>query len=190
MIQIDNTLISFNVFEKYFACDLQRCKGCCCVYGDWGAPLAKDEIEILPLIYPVIKPYLMPAGIRVIDKHGLYVLDNDGDYVTPIINGKDCAYSNTEKGIKYCVIEKMYIEGKINFRKPISCHLYPIRLTEYEAYTAVNYDIQSFCKPARECGTQQKIKVYQFLKDPLIRRFGNDWYEQLVYAANNLPFPH
>jgi len=188
MIQIDDTIISFDVFEKQFVCDLEHCKGACCVEGDSGAPLEKAEMKILDKIYPAVKPYLTEKGIKAIDAQGCHVIDFEGDDTTPLIDGKECAYSYfDEKGICKCGIEQAYFDGKTDFRKPISCHLYPIRLKDYANFTAVNYDKWKLCGAACLLGEKLKVPVFVFLKDALIRKFGTEWYHQLEIAAEELP---
>ena len=138
---IDNTVISDDIADQFFVCELTKCKGACCVEGDVGAPLENDEIAILQEIYPKVKPYLDAKGIAVIEKEGTSVEDIDGEFVTPTINQKECAYAiYDERKILKCGIEQAYLAGKISFQKPISCHLYPIRITKYEQYDALNYD--------------------------------------------------
>ena len=181
MILIDNTCISDDIEDQLFVCDLEKCKGACCVEGDSGAPLDEEELAVLDEIYDQVAPYLTEEGKAVIEKEGKYVKDWDGDYVTPVINGRECAYAlYDQKGILKCGIEEAYNDGKISYKKPISCHLYPIRVTKYEQYHALNYDRWSICSPA--CGLGQKlgVPVYQFLKAPLIRAYGEEWYGQLT----------
>lgn len=180
MILIKNTCISDDIEDQQFVCNLDKCKGACCVEGDSGAPLDEDELAILDEIYPKVEPYLTEAGKAVIAKEGTYTKDWDGDYVTPIINGKECVYAiYDKKGILKCAIEEAYNDGKISYKKPISCHLYPIRVTKYEQYHALNYDRWEICSPACSLGQELKVPVYKFLKDPLIRAYGADWYQQL-----------
>ena len=182
MLQIDNTIISLDFIEQHFCCDLKKCKGICCVHGDSGAPLEDDEVEILKNIFTDIKPFIRPEGIEAIDKQGTSVIDSDGDIVTPLIEGKECAYVIFDKGIAKCGIEAAFFAGKINFRKPISCHLYPARLTKYSEFTAVNYHRWEICKHAIQNGNTNNIKVHDFLKQALVRKFGKDWFEQLKSA--------
>lgn len=180
MILIENTCISDDIEDQEFVCNLDKCKGACCVEGDSGAPLDEDELAILDEIYPEVAPYLTEAGKKVIATEGTWTKDWDGDYVTPIINGRECAYAiYDQKGILKCGIEEAYNDGKISYKKPISCHLYPIRVTKYEQYHALNYDRWEICSPACSLGQQLKVPVYKFLKDPLIRAYGEDWYRQL-----------
>jgi hypothetical protein len=181
LILVDNTCISDDIEDQLFVCNLDKCKGACCVEGDSGAPLDEDELEILERIYPQVEPYLTEAGKKVIAKEGTYTKDWDGDYVTPIIDGKECAYAvYDQRGILKCGIEEAYIDGKIDYKKPISCHLYPIRVTKYEQYHALNYDRWEICSDACTLGEQLGVPVYKFLKEPLIRAYGPVWYKQLT----------
>ncbi|MFN3404079.1 MAG: DUF3109 family protein [Cytophagaceae bacterium] len=180
MIVIGNTVISDDVADKKFVCDLIKCKGACCVEGDAGAPLNDDELPVFGEIFEQVKPYLSKEGLRAIKKQGFYVKDQDDEYSTPTINGRECAYAIYDKnGILKCAIEQAWIDGKITYKKPISCHLYPIRITRYDQYDAVNYERWHICKPACRKGEELGIPVYKFLKDPLIRKYGEDWYREL-----------
>lgn len=187
MIALGHTLISEDVFDKKFVCDLNACKGECCVAGDSGAPLHKKELKILDKIYPEVKPYMNEKGIAAVERQGSYVLDSDGDYTTTLVSeGAECAFVYfDEQNIAKCAIEKAYLEGKIDWKKPVSCHLYPIRINEHRDYDAVNYHSWHICKPACDCGKQLDVPVFRFLKEPLIRKYGEDWYNELdqVYAA-------
>ena len=187
MIQVDDKIISFDVFEKRFVCDLSACKGACCVEGDAGAPLTDKELDILPYIYNEVKPYMRTEGIAEIEKQGFFVVDADGDNTTPLVNNKECAFVVfDENQMAKCTIEQAYNDGKIDFKKPISCHLFPIRIKEYCDFDAVNYEAINICKPACDCGEQLQIPVYSFLKEPLIRLYGEDWYGKLTEAAKLL----
>ncbi len=180
MIVIDKTVISDDVADNYFLCDLKKCKGGCCVEGDLGAPLEDNELKILDKDYEQIKPFLSEEGINAIEEQGRYVFDEDKEYSTPTVNGRECAYAIYEKnGILKCGIEKAWEKGKTSFQKPISCHLYPIRLTKYDNYYAINYDRWEICMPACELGRKTKTPLYKFLKEPLSRKFGEDWYNKL-----------
>jgi len=189
MITLHNTLISDDIIEKNFVCELNQCKGACCVEGDAGAPLDPQELEILKEIYPKVKPFLSEKGIETIEREGTSVKDADGDWTTPCIDkNKACAYVVFENQISYCGIEKAYLSGKIDFQKPISCHLYPIRLTQYPEFDVLNYDRWHICSPACAFGDQLKVPVYKFLKEPLIRKYGEDWYselEEIVQSSDN-----
>ena len=184
MIQIDDKLISEDLFSEEFVCNLAKCKGICCVEGDAGAPLDEDETEILDEIYPKIKSYLRPEGIQAIEEQGTYTLDFEGDLVTPLVNNTECAYVIfDEKGYTKCAIEKAYEDGVIDWQKPISCHLYPIRITEYSNFSAINYHEWDICSDACTLGKELGVKVYQFLKKPLIRKYGEEFYQTLSEAA-------
>lgn len=192
MIAINHTLISEDILEKKFVCDLNACKGECCVAGDAGAPLDKKELKILNKVYPSVKPYMTKKGIEAVERYGTYVKDSDGDYTTTLVSaGAECAFVIfDENKIAKCAIEQAHIDGKLNeiapdWKKPISCHLYPIRITEYKEYDAVNYHSWNVCKPACECGKKLDVPVFKFLKEPLIRKYGEGWYKELevVFAA-------
>jgi hypothetical protein len=186
MLQIDNTIISRDIIENKFSCDLIKCKGACCLYGDSGAPLDLEETFILKKIYPQIKKYLTVEGLLTIEAFGLFIEDEEGDLVTPLINNKECAYSYTDdKKILKCAIEKAFLDKKIKFRKPVSCHLYSIRINKHKDFDAVNYHKWSCCEHAVIQGNNKKISLYQFLKIPLIRKYGKEWYSKLDYAAKN-----
>lgn len=182
MIVIDDTIVSEHLLEKKFVCDLNACKGECCVAGDSGAPLDEEEIGILEEIWEEVKPYLPKDGVKAIEKQGVSVIDSDGDFTTPLVKGKHCAYTIFDQGIAKCGIEQAYYDGKIKWKKPISCHLYPVRIDKHKNYDAVNYHKWDICKPACECGAKLDVPVYKFLKDPLIRKYGKDWYKQLELA--------
>lgn len=183
MLQIDDTIISLELLEERFVCDLNSCKGICCIEGDDGAPLEEAEVKIIQDLLPVIWDDLSEASKSVINKQGVSYIDQDGEPVTSIVNGAECVFTYTdESGVCKCAIEKAFREGKTNFYKPISCHLYPIRLQKYDEFTAVNYHRWSVCGCARKLGSKLGVPVYQFLKEPLIRRFGLEWFEQLEIA--------
>lgn len=187
MIQIDDVLVSFDVFQERFCCQVDACKGECCVEGDAGAPLEADEVKELEKALPVIWNDLSPEARAVIERQGVCYRDSDGDLVTSIVNGKDCVFTyHNEQGYCLCAIEKAYREGKLDFYKPISCHLYPIRVARYPQFTALNYHRWKVCKAAVLLGEQKNIPVYRFLKEPLIRRFGEAWYAELEIAAKEL----
>jgi hypothetical protein len=185
MIQIDDKLISEEIFSEEFVCNLSKCKGACCVEGDIGAPLEKEEATILDEIYPKIKPYLTEAGIKAIEAQGTWVIDpNDGDFVTPMVENKECVYVTFDKnGITKCGIEKAYEDGAIDWQKPISCHLYPIRAQKYSTFEALNYHEWSICSDACALGKELEMPVYKFLKTPLIRKYGEAFYSTLSDAA-------
>jgi hypothetical protein len=182
MILIGNTVISDDIKDQFFVCDLEKCKGACCVEGDAGAPLEDEETEILEKIYPIVKDYITAEGREAIEVQGTWVIDKDGDKGTPTIReNRECAYAlYDDRGILKCGIEQAYLDGKINFKKPISCHLYPIRIKKYDQFEALNYDRWDICSAACTLGSSLGVPVYKFLKDALIRKFGPEWYAELV----------
>ena len=187
MILIDNTCISDDVADKMFVCDLEKCKGACCVEGSSGAPLTEEEIHTLEDIYEDIKSFLLPKGIKAIERQGQWVIDADGDYTTPLVaEEKECAYTIFENGIALCGIEKAYKAGATAFRKPISCHLYPIRTRKYARFEALNYDVWHLCEPACACGEKLQVPVYKFLKEALIRKYGEEFYKLVELAAEEV----
>jgi hypothetical protein len=180
VLAIQNTLVSLDLLERYFVCDLSACKGACCVKGDAGAPLTDEEIDLLEDIVDDILPYLDEEGTAMIAKKGVFEIDVDGDKGTSLLENGRCAFALVDdQGMVSCGIEKAHLAGKVNFKKPISCHLYPVRIKAYEAYDAVNYDKWKICKPACECGSKLDVPLYKFLKEALIRKFGTQWYEEL-----------
>ena len=188
MIAIDNVLLSDEIVEEQFVCDLNKCKGGCCVDGDCGAPLTEHETRIIADIYPQIKSYFAPEYISEIEKQGTHTVDSQYGFVTPTVNGGICVYGITDElGTVKCGIEKAWREGKTNFRKPISCHLFPIRITEYPGYEAANYEPrETLCKPACKLGKQLKVPVYVFLKDAIIRKYGSEFYGALDAVAEKM----
>ena len=185
MILIDDILISDAVLDEQFICHLDKCKGGCCVDGDAGAPLKKDELKQVKAVYKLIEGELSPEARAEIARVGTHTTDEDFGYVTPAVNGGICVYGYTDqRGIVKCLIEKAYLEGKTDFRKPISCHLYPIREVKNEKWNALNYEPrETLCAPACALGKKEGVAVYAFLKEPLIRRFGNAFYEALEQIA-------
>lgn len=187
MIQIGETIVSELLLEKKFVCDLNACKGACCVEGDAGAPLEDEELEELEKTYPIVKEYLSEKSKEAIEKEGFYTIDTDGDYVTTLVDGKECAYAIfDENNTAKCGIEQAQLDGKIEFKKPISCHLFPVRLSQYKNFVAVNYAYWQICGDACVLGEQLQVKTYQFLKEPLIRRFGEEWYKELELIDEHL----
>ncbi len=187
MIEIGRTILSLDVFEKHFLCDLLKCKGACCIEGDSGAPVTEDEAQQIERNYPQFEKYLPEKHKEEIKKQGFSIIDSDGDLVTPLVENRQCAYSfYNEKGILKCAIEKSYREGKSDFKKPISCHLFPIRIKKYRRFDAVNYEQLKICKPGRECGKSNQLPLYKFLKEPLIRNYGEEWYKEVEIAAEYL----
>ncbi len=184
MFQIGETIVSEDLFLEEFTCNLKACKGICCVEGDSGAPLLEEEKAILDNIFDTVKPYLSPQGITAIQSQGKYVIDKEGELTTPLINGKECAYVvQDDEGTYLCGIEKAYLDKKIDWQKPVSCHLYPVRVKDFTEFMAVNYNRWDICSTACELGKQLKKPLYQYLKTPLIRRFGAGWYEEMEIIA-------
>lgn len=185
MIAIDNVLLSDEIVEEQFVCDLSKCKGACCIDGDAGAPLQKDELKQVDALVEKVKPLLSKAALAEIKKQGNYVQDNDFEWVTPTIGNGICVYGiHDEKGIVKCSFEQIYNEGKSTWKKPISCHLYPIIVTKGKVYERANYEPrETHCAPACALGKKLKVPVYQFLKEPLIRKFGEEFYEALEAVA-------
>jgi len=183
MLRIDDTIFSLDILEKKFCCDLPSCLGNCCRYGDSGAPLSETEAVILEEIWPEVKPYLRPEGIAAIDEKGRSVIDFENDRVTPLIDNAECAYTIEKDGILMCGIEKAWSDGRISFQKPLSCHLFPVRMKKYSEFLAVNYIELSICAPARRKGEGGGVYVYEFLNKPLIRAVGKEMYDDLCIAA-------
>jgi hypothetical protein len=180
MILVDNAVISDDIKEQFFVCDLNACKGACCVEGDLGAPLEESELKELEEAYEAVKPYLSEEGRKAIEKGGLYIKDFEGDFSTTTINDRECAFAiYDENKVLKCGIEQAYFDGKTTFRKPVSCHLYPIRITKYDHYDALNYDRWDICSAACTLGDKLGVPVYKFLKDALVRKYGETWYQEL-----------
>jgi len=186
MLRIDDTIFSFDILEKKFRCNLPACLGNCCRYGDSGAPISANEMHILDDIWPVVRTYLRPEGVVTIEKKGKSITDSENDRVTPLIGNEECAYTILKDNILMCGIEQAWFDGKISFRKPLSCHLFPVRIKYYSDFRAVNYVELAICSPARTSGIEEGIYVYEFLKEPLIRALGEELYKELCIAANEL----
>lgn len=188
MIQIDDKLVSLDVLQEEFVCNLGACKGACCVEGDYGAPLTDEELGILETEYPNFKPFLRKSGIRAVEQQGTSVQDPDGEWVTPLRAGKECAYTVFDKnnGTAMCGIELAWKAGKTSFRKPVSCHLYPVRTKRYKTFEAVNYSRWNICSAACTLGQELKVPVFRFLKEALVRKYGEAWYQQLEEIATQL----
>lgn len=184
MLQIKDTLVSLDVIEKFFCCDLERCKGQCCVEGDAGAPVTAEEDMKIRGALPHFREFMSSEGLKAVGENGTSYIDSEGDLVTTIVNDKDCAFTcHNEQGICLCAIEKAHRLGRIDNLKPVSCYLYPIRLTRYPSFTAVNYHEWDVCKTALQCGKERGIRLYEFLKEPLIRKFGREWWNELAFTA-------
>lgn len=188
MIAIDDILVSNEVVEEQFICDLEKCKGGCCVDGDAGAPLEKAELSELKAAYNAVLPYLSEESKIILEKEGKYVYETEFGWVTPTISNGMCAYGMVDKkGIVKCGIEQAFNDGKVSWKKPISCHLFPVRITKTKRGEVVNYEPrEDLCAAACVLGKKLKLPVYQFLKEPLIRKFGEDFYEALAATAKHL----
>ncbi len=189
MIAIDNVLISDQVAAEQFVCDLNACKGGCCEDGDTGAPLEKEELQILRDIYLQVKPYLTAEGLKVLEKEGLYTYDQEFGWVTPTIEGRMCAYGFRDKqGVIKCGIEQAYLDKKVSWKKPISCHLFPVKISKSKRQDLeyVNYEPrEDLCKAACKLGKKLKVPVYEFLKEALIRKYGSEFYLTLEATAKH-----
>lgn len=192
MFQLGKTIVSEDIIQKDFVCNLNACKGACCIEGEAGAPVTAEEVDILKEIYPKVKPFLRPEGIAAIEEQGTHIETEWGEFETPLIEGRDCAYVTfTSNGIASCGIEDAFNAGVIDpvapgFKKPVSCHLYPIRIKEYSEFSAVNYDRWPICDDACVLGKELQVPIYKFVKDALIRKFGEDWYAELEKVAANM----
>ena len=187
MIQIDDKLVSLELFKEDFVCNLCACKGACCVEGQSGAPLTEDEVEIIKAEYQNVKPYLRSEGIEAIEEQGTSIIDSDGDHVTPLREGKECAYTVfSDDGMAMCGIELAWKDCKTNFQKPVSCHLYPVRTKKYPTFEAVNYERWQICKPACALGKELSVPVFRFTKDALMRKYGEAWYNELELVNSEL----
>jgi len=186
MFQLGKTIISEDIIEKDFVCNLNACKGACCIKGDSGAPLDESETEILKDIFPKISPLLRKEGVGAIEEQGKFIITEDGEYETPLVDGEDCAYVIFDKNeVALCGIEEAYNQGLVSFKKPISCHLYPIRVKDYSEFSAVNYHRWPICDDACSLGKELQVPIYLFVKDALIRKFGSDWFEELEEVAQS-----
>jgi len=184
MFQLGKTIVSEDLLDNKFVCNLNACKGECCVAGEAGAPVTKEETVILTKIFPLVKDFLKPEGIAAITKQGPYTTNPIGEFETTLIKGKACAYAIFDKdNIAKCGIEEAYNQGVIDFKKPISCHLYPVRVQEYSQLTAVNYHSWPICDAACTLGESLKVPAYIFVKEALIRKFGQKWYDELDRVA-------
>jgi hypothetical protein len=187
LIEVENHIVSTQIFERKFVCDLNACKGACCIEGDAGAPLTLEEIDILEEDFDKIKPFMRQEGIDAVLESGVFYMDEDNEPVTTLIHEKECAFVFfDEKGITKCAVEQAYLSGETTFKKPISCHLYPIRVMKYEKMDALTYNEWDICAPACACGEALNVPVYQFLKEPITRRFGEDFFVTLQQVDQKL----
>ncbi|MEM9144309.1 MAG: DUF3109 family protein [Bacteroidota bacterium] len=186
MFQLGKTIVSEEILENHFVCDLNACKGACCVDGESGAPLEDGETEILVEVYAKAKPFLSKAGIAAIEEQGVFVRGEDGEWETPLVNGSECAYAIfSEEGMAKCGLEEAYNNRAIPWKKPVSCHMYPVRVMEYTALTAVNYHKWQICDPACALGEKLQVPIYKFVREALIRKFGESWYKELEEVAQD-----
>lgn len=186
MIQIGDKIVSKDLFDHHFICHLQKCEGNCCVFGDSGAPLDDDEVKILDEHIESIKPFMRAEGIHEVNEQGSWMVDRDGDKVTPLVNKEECAYVIFEDGIAWCAIEKAFNAGSVPFQKPVSCHLYPIRVSPLKTGVALNYHRWSICEPARVLGVKEQMPVFRFLKGPITRVYGSEFYEEMELVYEEL----
>lgn len=187
LVEIDDKIVSTQIFERKFVCDLNACKGACCIEGDAGAPLSYEEASILEDELENIKPYMRQEGIDAIEKTGVFYIDQDNEPGTTLVNEKECAFVYfDENNITKCSIEQAHKDGKTDFKKPISCHLYPIRIKQFSEYLAINYDTWSICSDACTLGQSLNVPVYKFLKEPLIKAFGLDFFKELELVDKEL----
>lgn len=184
MLQIQDTIVSLDLLERFFCCDLDTCRGECCIEGDAGAPITEEERHHIEEILPEIKDDLLPRSREVIEEQGVAYIDEEGDLVTSIVDGGNCVFTTFgPDGMCLCAIEKACREGRIDFLKPESCHLYPVRLKHYSGFTAVNLHRWNICKCAEVLGRRKGLRAYEFLRGPLERRFGKEWYAELAFTA-------
>lgn len=184
MLQIQNTIVTLDLAEEFFCCDLDKCLGACCIEGDAGAPVTIDEVEKIEEALPVVEPEMLPRAVEEVRRNGVAYVDQEGDLVTTILDGRNCAFTcYAPGGICLCALEKAFREGKTGFKKPASCSLYPLRLTTYPTFTAVNYHRWKICRDAVANGRKKGIRLYQFLRGPLTERFGQEWYDELAQAC-------
>lgn len=184
MLQIQNTIVTLDLAEEFFCCDLDKCLGACCIEGDAGAPVTIDEVEKIEEALPVVEPEMLPRAVEEVRQNGVAYVDQEGDLVTTILDGRNCAFTcYAPGGICLCALEKAFREGKTGFKKPASCSLYPLRLTTYPTFTAVNYHRWKICRDAVANGRKKGIRLYQFLRGPLTERFGQEWYDELAQAC-------
>lgn len=187
LVEIDDKIVSTQIFERKFVCDLNACKGACCIEGDAGAPLTLEEVDILEDTLEVIKPYMREEGIKAVEEQGVFYMDQDNEPVTTLVNEAECAFVYfDEKGITKCAVEQAHIDGKSDFKKPISCHLYPIRVKQYDEFQGLNYDVWDICAPACDCGEQLNVPVFRFLKEPLVRAFGSEFFKELEIVSKEM----
>lgn len=184
MLQIKDTLVSLDLAEQFFCCDLDSCLGECCIEGDAGAPIDEDERIKIEKALPAVWDDLLPSAREEIKANGVAYVDEEGDLVTSIVDGRNCVFTTYAPGGKcLCALEKACRDGRTDFLKPASCHLYPLRIKKYPTFTAVNYHKWKICRCAEILGRKQGIRLYRFLKEPLVKHFGQEWYDELAEAC-------
>ncbi|MDB4324345.1 DUF3109 family protein [Crocinitomicaceae bacterium] len=187
LVEVHDKVVSTQIFERKFVCDLSACKGACCIEGDAGAPLTFEEVDILEETLDAITPYMRHEGIKAIEKQGVFYMDQDNEPVTTLVNEKECAFVYfDDNGITKCAVEQAHMDGKSDFKKPISCHLYPIRTKKFDDFTALNYDVWDICAPACDCGSKLNVPVFRFLKEAIIRAFGGSFFKELELVSKEL----
>lgn len=187
LVEVKDKVVSTQIFEKKFVCDLNACKGACCIEGHGGAPLTEEEVSILEDGFEALKPYMSEEGIRAIEDQGVFYMDQDNEAVTTLANKKECAFvSFDDSGVTKCSIEIAHAAGDFSLKKPISCHLYPIRVKQFDAFQALNYSTWDICAPACDCGEKLNVPVFRFLKEALIRAFGEPFYKELLIVEKEL----
>ncbi|PID89839.1 MAG: hypothetical protein CSA97_05980 [Bacteroidetes bacterium] len=186
MIQLGDKIVDAQILRAYFACDLSACRGACCFEGDSGAPLETEEIVALDESLEMLKPLMSREGVEVVNREGVCFRDGDGDWVTSLVRGNECAFSFQEGGCYLCAVERGLREGKSDAQKPISCALYPIRVGRSGAFDLLRYDRWEICEPGVANGEQLGIRLFEFLREPLVRAFGEEFYEDLARAADEL----
>ena len=187
LLEIQDKIVSLDLFEKKFVCDLSACKGACCIQGDSGAPLTFEEVSIREDNLEAIKPYMRQEGLDAVEETGVFYMDWDNEPVTTLVNEKECAFVAFDaKGTALCAIEQAHKDGKLDFKKPISCHLYPIRAKKFKEFEALNYSSWDICSPACACGEELDVKVYKFLREPIIRAYGKEFYQELEVVDKDI----
>ena len=187
LLEIQDKIVSLDLFEKKFVCDLSACKGACCIEGDSGAPLTFEEVSIIEDNLEAIKSYMRQEGLDAVDETGVFYMDWDNEPVTTLVNEKECAFVAFDaKGTALCAIEQAHKDGKLDFKKPISCHLYPIRAKKFKEFEALNYSSWDICSPACACGEELDVKVYKFLREPIIRAYGKEFYQELEVVDKDI----
>lgn len=179
MFVVDHVLVSDDLLDAPFTCNLGACHGACCVHGDSGAPLEPDERAELEAVLPKVRKHLRPEALDVIEREGVWEVTSDGDYATTCVNSRECVFVVYEGPVAKCAIQKAYQAGRVSFEKPISCHLFPVRIENYGEYDVLNYEQIDVCAPGRAYGCRTELQLVDFLRTPLERKYGAAWYQQL-----------